>query len=207
MKDIAYCFDLDGTVTSQEILPQIAKEVSLFEEIKLLTNITLKGIIPFENSFKLRVKLLSSVPISRVCNIVNEIALDKEIAEFIRNNKENCYIVTGNLDVWIKELIAKELGCKFFSSVAEHEGDSLIGLDSILNKGEAIKSLKDSYKTIVSIGDSMNDCSMAEQANISIAYGGIHEPVESLIQISDYVIYDSNSLTNLLNNFKSYYNG
>ena len=63
---LAFCFDLDGTLTREEILPQIAKHVGLYEEIDLLTKITMDGLITFDKSFKLRTKLLSTIPISKV---------------------------------------------------------------------------------------------------------------------------------------------
>jgi len=200
MKPLAICFDLDGTVTSQEILPRIAKRIGIFEEINLLTNITLQGLIPFETSFKLRVKLLASVPITEVSQIVSETLLEKDIQQFIQQNAAICYIVTGNLDVWINDFVKKELGCNYFSSEADFEENKLLGIKKILNKGEAIKSLRQEYSKIITVGDSMNDCSMFEQANYRIAYGGVHSPVDSLVKLSDYVVYDSRSLCTLLKN-------
>ncbi len=202
MKKIAYCFDLDGTVTKQEILPLISKQVGLHEEINLLTDITLKGLIPFETSFKLRVKLLSTIAIDIVRSVVNDVVIDQNIGDFIRDNRNNCFIVSGNLDVWVNELIHEKLGCKSFSSIAEHIDNSLIGIESILNKGKAIETIRNDYDTIVTIGDSMNDCSMFEKSDIGIAYGGIHNPVNTLIKLSDYVVYNSNSLVKLLQNIK-----
>ena len=43
---------------------------------------------------------------------------------------------------------------------------------------------------------------MFEKANIKIAYGGIHNPVNTLIKLSDYVVYNSKSLVELLENIK-----
>lgn len=203
MRNTAFCFDLDGTLTKEEILPIIAKEINIFEEINLLTKLTLEGTIPFVNSFKLRVKLLATVPVEDVVNIISNVKLDSELREFVRENKSDCYIVTGNLDVWIDDLIKTQYGCKYFSSKALLNDGKLKGVDSILNKGEAIDELRKTYQKIVTIGDSMNDCSMAEKADVSIAYGGVHDPVESLLKISDYLTYSSNSLVNLLQNLKS----
>lgn len=202
MKKTAFCFDLDGTVTKQEILPLISKKAGIHEEISLLTQITLDGQIPFETSFKLRVKLLSTILISSVREIVKKVIIDQNIANFIKQNSDHCYIVTGNLDVWIKELIEEELKCKSFSSKADYSGDHLHGISNILNKGDAIQTLRGKYSNIVAIGDSMNDCSMFKKANIGIAFGGVHNPVDSLIKLSDYIVYDSKSLIHLLENIK-----
>lgn len=199
-KKVAICFDLDGTVTKQEILPLISKELGIFEEINLLTQITLKGLIPFQNSFKLRVKLLDSIAISVVKKIVSSTLIDPHIQQFIETHADQCYIVTGNLDVWVEELIEQQLGCQFFSSLAEKSGDKLLGLKSILDKRDAILQLRNQYEHIITVGDSMNDCSMFEVADTKIAFGGVHEPVESLIKLSNYVIYDSKSLVQVLKN-------
>src|SRR5690625_19018 len=158
----AFCFDLDGTVTTQEILPLISKEVDLHEEINLLTQLTLDGLIPFQNSFKLR----------------------------------------GNLDVWVAEMIKSKIRCYYFSSEAIYSQNRLDGIKKILIKGEVIRQLRSRYDRIVAIGDSMNDCPMFQEADVKIAFGGTHNPVYSLIKLSDYVTFDSGSLISILENYK-----
>jgi HAD superfamily phosphoserine phosphatase-like hydrolase len=202
---IAFCFDLDGTLTKEEILPKIAKQIDLFEEIDLLTNITMKGLITFDRSFKLRVKLLSSIPISKVNSIVDSVSIDSVLQSFVKKNKDNCFIVTGNLDVWTADFVQKNYACGFFSSKGIREGDTLLGLEKILYKEDAIKELRKTYDIIVSIGDGMNDCSMFASADIGVAFGGVHEPVSTLLKMSDYVCYNPNSLVTLLENLKLKY--
>ena len=202
LKKVAFCFDLDGTVTMKEILPIIAREVDLYEEISILTDATMKGLIPFESSFKLRVRLLSSISISAIQNIVFDVPLNPDIQKFIQENKTNCYIVTGNLEVWVGKLIEEVLGCKYFSSTTNVENNEIQSIKKVLNKGDVISLLRKEYDTIITVGDGMNDCAMFEKADIGIAYGGIHNPVDSLIDLSNYVVLNSKSLVNLLNNFK-----
>ena len=79
-----YCFDLDGTITAQEILPLMAAELNLYDEISALTKATIDGLIPFEQSFKLRCKLLSDIPINKVQEIASNIKLNEMIVEFIK---------------------------------------------------------------------------------------------------------------------------
>ena len=78
----AFCFDLDGTVTQDEVLPFLARNIGLFDEIDALTMATINGHIPFEKSFKLRVRLLSSIPISEVHRALKNISLHKMLTEF-----------------------------------------------------------------------------------------------------------------------------
>jgi phosphoserine phosphatase len=205
VKEIAFCFDLDGTVTGEEILPLIAREVQLFEEIDALTTATIQGFIPFVNSFKLRVKLLSSIPISRVQAIVNQVRLNAEISSFIKQNRDDCYIVTGNLDIWVGDFIARHLGCKYFSSKAEYQNDQLLGISEIIDKGHAVSILRREYQKIVTVGEGMNDCSMFEKADVRVAFGGVHDPVESIILMSEYVTYHPKSLAVLLTSIKDNY--
>jgi len=194
----AFCFDMDGTITSEEILPVLAKEVSLFEEIEILTKITMDGILPFEKSFKLRVKLLSTIPIPLVQSIIEKIQLQESLVNFIQKNKKNCFVITGNLDIWIKKLTHK-IGCNFYSSQADYKEDKLKGIKKILNKGEAVEEIKRNYDKVIVVGDGMNDAPMFEKADIKIAYGAVHEPVETLIQLADYVTYHQEGLCNILN--------
>ena len=193
-----YCFDLDGTVTSQELLPLMAAELDLYEEISALTQATISGLIPFERSFKLRCKLLSDVPIEKVQDVANKVKLNKTIVKFIKKNKENCCIITGNIYEWIKPIVEK-LDCKIFCSKGKFKNGKLKGLAKIVDKGQIIKVLKQSNKSIVSVGDGMGDVLMFQESDVSIAYGGVHEPIETLMKVSDYLVYDEDSLCRLLN--------
>ncbi len=193
----AICFDLDGTITKQEILPLIAREIDLEEEISVLTEATIKGHIPFQKSFKLRCRLLDSVPVSKVRQIVNNTALNTDIVDFINENKDNCFVVSGNLDVWIEPLL-KKIGCKFFVSEALVKDDKLISISKILDKSTAIYELRKDFDRIIVIGEGMNDASMFELSDVGIAYGGVHFPNSTVIQMSHFVIFDGVALCKLL---------
>jgi len=193
-----YCFDLDGTVTAQEILPLIAKELDLYDEISALTQATINGLIPFERSFKLRCKILSDVPVKKVQEIAQKVKLNQSIVKFLRENKDNSYIVTGNIYEWIEPIINK-LGCKIFCSQGKFIDGKLIRLEKIINKGDVIKGLKKEDNSIISIGDGMGDVLMFEESDVSVAFGGVHEPIETLMKVSDFLVYEEDSLCRLLN--------
>ncbi|MBR0062342.1 MAG: HAD family phosphatase [Selenomonadaceae bacterium] len=192
-----FAFDLDGTVTKVETLPLLAAELDLADEMKILTDLTLSGQIPFEKSFRLRYLVLRNIPLKRIQEIMDGVELDEDIAEFIREHKEDCAVVTGNLDCWIEPIIAK-LGCKNFSSTSELDEKNLPVLKKILDKGAAIRELKKSSDKVIAVGESFNDVPMFEEANISTAYGGVHKPVSAAISVSDYVVFDGGALCKLL---------
>jgi phosphoserine phosphatase len=56
-----FIFDLDGTITSKETLPEIAKHFSVTEEMEQLTHETIQGNIPFVESFIKRVHILGKL--------------------------------------------------------------------------------------------------------------------------------------------------
>ncbi len=192
-----YCFDLDGTVTAQEILPLMAAELDLYDEISALTKATINGLIPFEQSFKLRCKLLSDIPIKKVQEITSSVILNEKIVKFIQSYKNDSCIITGNIYEWIKP-IADKLGCKVFCSKGKFFNNKLKNLETILNKGKVIKELKKSGFSIISVGDGMGDVLMFQESDISVAFGGVHEPIETLLKVSNYLVYDEVSLCRLL---------
>jgi len=193
----AFAFDLDGTLTCEELLPVIAEELSLGREMATLTRLTLSGAIEFEESFRLRCAILRAVPISRVRAIVAEVALSPAMEGFIRRRPRECFIVTGNLDVWVRPIIDR-LGCQAFTSVGRSEGDRLIGVDAVLCKSTPIAELRSRFDRVVAIGDSVNDIPMFELADIGIAHGGVHEPADALIEVADYATYREEALCRLL---------
>jgi len=197
MSNTAFCFDLDGTVTTVEVLPCIASELGIAEEMAVLTRSTMDGHIPFESSFRLRCLLLGQIATEKVRQIVAEVPLDPHIAEFIREHASDCYIVTGNLDTWIEPLV-DQLGCSAFSSKGVYH-DGLLRVENILNKSDAVAQLKKrGYQRVVAVGDGANDSSMLKEACMGIAYGGVHTPAASAIDAADAIVYESSTLCRLL---------
>lgn len=197
MSNTAFCFDLDGTVTTVEVLPCIASELGISEEMAVLTRSTMDGNIPFDSSFRLRCLLLGQIANDKVRKIVADVPLDDNISSFIREHANDCYIVTGNLDIWITPLIEK-LGCSVFSSKGVYH-DGLLRVEKILNKSDAVIELKHrGYDRVVAIGDGANDSSMLKEASIGIAYGGVHAPASSAIAAADAIVYESSTLCHML---------
>jgi phosphoserine phosphatase len=194
----AYCFDLDGTVTRLEVLPVIAAELGLAEEIGFLTQMTIRGQIPFEMSFRLRCRLLADIEVETVAKIVDTVPLDERIVAFIQEHREQSYVVTGNLNVWVSRLVQR-LGCGVYSSTAEAKSNGKLGaLSGVLRKSTAIRDLRSQYDRVVCVGEGFNDLPMFEEADIGIAYGGVHAPAREVIDNSTYVIGQGDALCRLL---------
>lgn len=195
----AFAFDLDGTITRAELLPMIASELGLEPEMRLLTELTMAGMIPFEDSFRLRFAILRTAGLERIRSVVAEVEFDPDIEEFIRQNRDRCFVVTGNLDLWVQPL-QERLGCRFFTSTAMTDANGHItGLDTVMRKNVAALELKEHFNRLVAIGDGFNDVPMFDVADIGVAFYGIHSAPDALVSVSNYVALDGKSLCRLLN--------
>lgn len=196
MTDNIFLFDLDSTLTKQEILPEIAKEIGKEKEMRALTEETMQGAIPFKQSFLRRVDILKTVPVSKVSNIVRNIMLNDRLISFLRKNKDRCYVVTGNLDVWINPLIT-DMGMEnhCFCSKAIAKDDMLIRVASVLDKEKTVKQLSAPF---VSVGDGNNDADMARHAKVAIGYGGVRDIAPALMKTIDFAFFNEERLVGFL---------
>lgn len=196
MSKLIFLFDLDSTVTRQEILPTIAKKIGIYEKMCSLTDSTMRGEIPFKQSFLQRIELLSDIPVSEVRRMVAEIELNNKLVEFIKANKDRCYIVTGNLDVWIEDLV-KEIGLEknVFCSKALVKDDFIQDVFSIVDKNAVIGQM---LLPFVAVGDGNNDAEMIEGAQIGIGYGGVRDIAPSVLACATHAIYEEDKLVEFL---------
>ncbi len=188
-----FLFDLDGTVTSEETLPIIASHFKCKEEIAELTKKTVQGNIPFIESFIRRVNILGKYSVSETSDLLAQVPLYPEVKEFIDAHRADCIIVTGNLTCWCEGLF-KKIGCQCYGSEAECADDKVVKLKSILRKELIVDQYKALGETVVFIGDGNNDLEAMRHANISIAAGLTHNPAQSLMAITDYVIFNEHAL-------------
>jgi HAD superfamily phosphoserine phosphatase-like hydrolase len=155
------------------------------------------GHIDFEPSFRLRCLLLGAIQPERIRAIVNAVPLNHDVTDFIRRRAADCFLVTGNLDIWVGD-IANAHGAALYSSVARHD-DGKLTLESILNKGDAVVDIRRrGYERIVAVGDGANDMPMLQSADVAIAFGGVHTPSHAAITVADYVIHEGKALCRLL---------
>lgn len=193
-----FIFDLDGTITSKETLPAIADYFGIYEEISKLTEQTVKGDIPFIESFIKRVDILNHIPVSDIDNFLSGIPLFSNLLEFIHKNKDDCIIATGNFGGWVEKLV-KRIGCQCFGSEGIVENDKIIKLTKILKKETVVNNFKDQDEFVVFIGDGNNDVAAMNYADIAIACGLVHKPAKSVNGVADYAVFSEAALCRLLN--------
>lgn len=188
MSDSIFLFDLDSTVTQAEILPTLAKEIGKFEELERLTEATMLGTIPFKESFPYRAGLLKDIPVVRAQEIVCGIPLNPCIADFIRTNHERCFILTGNLDCWVRGILEKlNMVGHCFCSQAEVRDGYLQRIISLVDKDLVCAQILPDF---VGVGDGANDLPLIRRSNYGIAFGGIRPVPDCLAEAADRVIND-----------------
>lgn len=196
MSDYIFLFDMDSTITKKEVLPEVAKKINRIEEMRRLTEATMMGEIPFRTSFLQRVKILSDIPVQEVNQIVSEIPLNDSIVNFIQKNRDRCYIVTGNLDVWINGLM-KKIGMEnhCYCSKADVVDDYISKIVSVADKELIVRQF---VQRIVMIGDGDNDSGMARMSDIAIGFGGVRDIAPSLMRNIDFAFYDDKRCADFL---------
>lgn len=193
-----FLFDLDATITKLEILPEIARRIDCVEQMQELTERTMSGEIPFDRSFTERVNILKKIPVSTVQQIILQVPLHQELVRFIQEHREDCYVVTGNLDVWICRLMEK-LGLEghYFCSIAEvdESGENLLGIRKVIDKSVAIRQISTPF---VAVGDGNNDAEMIGAAEIGIGFGGVRPIAPAVLQNATHAVYTEEKLCQFL---------
>lgn len=196
MSRYIFLFDLDSTITKEEILPTIAESLGLFEQMSSLTESAMHGEVPFQKSFLQRVDILKSIPVSTVRQLVGKIRLNRLLADFIIRNRDRCYIVTGNLDIWVADLVETlQMRQNTFSSRAHIKDDYIVDVSSVLNKSTVVSQM---VLPFVAVGDGNNDAEMIESAEIGIGYGGVREIAPAVLNCASHAIYEERKLVEFL---------
>lgn len=196
MSDYIFLFDLDSTITKKEILPTISEGIGKLAEMRRLTEATMRGELPFKTSFLNRVKILNEVPVSEVNLLVSQIPVNKYIVSFIKNNSDRCYVVTGNLDIWVSGLLQK-IGIEnhMYCSKANVSNDFITQVVSVVDKELTVQQF---VQPMVVIGDGDNDSGMARLADIAIGFGGVRDIAPSLLRNIDYAFFDDKKCSEFL---------
>jgi len=189
-----FLFDFDGTITKTEMLPLLAKNLTSASEILELTEKTVRGLVPFEESFLKRIELLREIPTPTIQKIFTEAPVNTKLLSWIKEHRELCYVVTGQLDIWMKPWFLKHK-LNGFSSEATIE-NNVVGVSKVIDKS----SIADHFpgREIIMVGDGANDATLMEKASTSIGTEIVHKVPEMIWELADIVIWEEDSLCRTL---------
>lgn len=193
--ETVFLFDFDGTITATELLPLIAREVGLEDEIGALTRDTMDGRLPFDESFRSRVELLRATPIARVAEIVAEAPVFPRLLAWIREHRDRCWVVTGNLDCWVDGWM-KHHGLRCFSSTAALQDGEVAGVETILHKESVLEHF--AGRRTVMVGDGANDAQLMADADVGIGFATLHDLPPVVLEVADWVMLNEDALCRTL---------
>ncbi|MFT4284218.1 MAG: HAD-IB family phosphatase [Protaetiibacter sp.] len=190
-----YLFDLDGTLTRQELLPLIAQRAGV-SGMAELTRRTVAGEIPFRESFRRRVEMLADVPVELVAEVVLGVPVHEQLMAWVLERREHCRVVTGNLDCWVGPWL-RHWGLEGYTSRSRVE-DGRVSLEvgGILEKASVLAEF-DGYRTAM-VGDGANDAELVRDADLGIAAQLVHTAPEVLIECADVIVNDEETLCRIL---------
>ena len=166
------------------------------EKMRELTEKTMIGSLPFRESFLSRVNLLKDISVNEVSQAIAEIPVHEELCAFMRENKKRCFIVTGNLDVWIEKLVDRiGMTGNVFCSRGIVSNDTLLGVASVIDKRLTVEQFVGS---LVAVGDGSNDADMISMAQVGIGFGGVRTIAPAVLEVCTHAIYEENTLCQFL---------
>ena len=197
MGKFVFLFNLDSVVLKEDLLYAVARETGYGKELEEHIGRTMRGEVPFKQSYLECMELLKDVRYDQVNEIATSIGLNKKIVEFIRENSNRCFVFSDNLDAWIG-LIVRNIGIEqnTFSPKAILDSDGRVqDIISVLDRKSIINQMVMPY---VAIGDSNNDTEMIAEADVGIAYGGTRMISPSVLEYASHAVYTEERLVYLL---------
>ena len=97
--------------------------------------------------------------------LLAEMPLFERLVEFIQKHAEVCTVITGNLDVWVKELVSR-ISPSFYCSEAEMHENHVTKLVHIIKKENLVERFQNEGNQVVFIGDSNNDTEAMRLADV-----------------------------------------
>lgn len=176
----------------------IAERYGMLDQVEDLTWGAVQGDVPFVESFEKRVAILGRLPVDEVRCLVAQVPLHELVVDFIANHREQCAIVTSNLDCWCSDLIAK-LNCRTHCSSAQVTDNRVNAITHVLCKQDVVTAYQAAGDMVVFLGDGHNDREAMSRADVAIAVGLLPStPAASLIDVADHVFHDEAALCSLL---------
>ncbi len=189
-----YLFDLDSTITKEELLPRIGTLNGTSDLLRRTTREAMLTNGGFSTSFLERIDLLSEIPVVEAQTIVESVPILEDLMKWIQTNNHSVYLVTGNLDLWLQKFLIKYRLKAFTSKAILKNGK--VCVTEILNKVEVLANF--SSNEVIYVGDGSNDVEIMRNSDIGILTEIVHKAPTSLWEVADFAVKDEEALCKLL---------
>ena len=175
--------DMESTIIEQEMLDELADYVGLREKISGITERTMRGELPFEESLRERVQALVNLPTNVLDDVYEKrVTVMPGATDLIKAMKQEgakCVLVSGGF-TYFTQRVAEKLGFDSHqANTLEIADRRLTGrvIEPILGrkaKREALERLAKSQgidpAATVAVGDGANDLDMLSAAGLGVAF-------------------------------------
>ena len=198
-------FDMDSTLIQNEVINDLAERVGKKDEVKEITEKTMKGELNFDESLRMRTAILRGLPERTLQEVSEQLVLAPGCSELLRTLKHLGYktaVISGSFSFFTEKLKSiLELDHHFANTLEIVDGKvsgRLVGhLVNSQKKAELLKVIAKkeniSLKQTVAIGDGANDIPMLNTAGLGIAYHA-----KEIVQRSAPYIVNHGPLTSIL---------
>lgn len=175
-------FDMDSTVTDEEVIDALAREAGVEEEVKCITEQAMCGDLDFKEALTHRVQLLKGMPVELMEAIAENLALTPGTEELLTTLKAMGYktaLISGGFTFFTDRLKERLNFDYAFANELDIDDGKLTGrlkgeIIDAEGKGRIITELaeKENITTdnIVAVGDGANDQIMIKNAGLGIAF-------------------------------------
>lgn len=176
------CFDMDSTLIQTEVIDELADRAGVGDQVRTITEATMRGEIDFKESFTRRVALLKGLDESVMKDIAEKLPITEGMERLIKVLKKSGYkiaILSGGFTYFGNYLKEKYAIDYVYANQLEIENGRLTGrhLGDIVDgkrKAELLQLIAQienvDIRQTVAVGDGANDLPMLEMAGLGIAF-------------------------------------
>lgn len=192
--------DMDSTLIQQEVIDEMADVLGIKDKVAQITEQTMLGKIPFDQSIQKRVQLLAGVKQEQLLSLQKELTINKGAKLLLQNLKEHkitTALISGGFDFFAKNF-QKILNFDYqFSNQLQIRNNQITGklkgkiIDEQEKKNITLRLAQKHHaqkNEIIAVGDGANDIAMIESAALGISFYGkqaLQEKAFTVIRFGD----------------------